>query len=444
VEHEFEAMTFVVRLAATLFFVLLNGFFVAAEFAFVKVRGSRIEALASAGSGRAKIAEKILDRLDLYLSSCQFGITVSSLILGWLAEPAIAELLIIGAHAVGWPVGESALLHGISLAVALTIVTTLHMTLGEQAPKIWAIQRSEAAALGVAYPLRIFTVVFGPLVRVINLISNWMLRLVGISLADGHETTFSADELRAILAASAQAGQISSRQRQFADNILGFINLQVRHVLVPRVDVVWISIRQPLDECLRTIRESSHTRFPLCKDDMDDVIGIVHSKDVMAALSESRDVDFHAIARMPLYIPDTQSLGRMIVEMQTAKAKSAIVLDDHGTAIGMAFLEDALEEIVGPIQDEFDDEEPPISHYGPDSIEMRGDVPLPEVAELLGLVDDGSDDTIGGHVVSLLGRLPQDGDELKIGRYHVTVVEVSNRRVVRLRFERKKGEPTSA
>ena len=163
----------------------------------------------------------------------------------------------------------------------------------------------------------------------------------------------------------------------------------------------------------------------------------------MAALSESQDVDFRAVVRKPLYIPDTQSLGRMIVEMQTARAKSAIVLDDHGTAIGMAFLEDAIEEIVGPIQDEFDDEEPPISQDGEDKIEMRGDVPLPEVADLLGLTDDGTDDTIGGHVVSLLGRLPQEGDRLKIGDYHVKVVEVANRRVVRLCFERKSEESTS-
>ncbi|MCW8985392.1 MAG: hemolysin family protein, partial [Thermoanaerobaculales bacterium] len=244
-EHEFEVTTFAVRLGATLFFVLLNGFFVAAEFAFVKVRGSRVEALAKAGSGRARIAQGILGRLDLYLSSCQFGITVSSLILGWLAEPAVAELLMAGARTLGWPVGESPLIHAVSLAVALTIVTTLHMTLGEQAPKIWAIQRSEATALGVAYPLRIFTAVFRPLIWVINHIANWMLRLVGISLAGQHETTFSSDELRAILAASAQAGQISSRQRQFANNILGFINLQVRHVLVPRVDVVWLADPQP-------------------------------------------------------------------------------------------------------------------------------------------------------------------------------------------------------
>jgi CBS domain containing-hemolysin-like protein len=442
VDHEFEAMTFAVRLGATLFFVLLNGFFVAAEFAFVKVRESRIEAIANTGNARAKMAEKILDRLDLYLSSCQFGITVSSLILGWLAEPAIAELLIFGAAALGLPVANSALLHGVALAIALTIVTTLHMTLGEQAPKIWAIQRSEATALGVAYPLRIFTVVFGPLVRVINLISNWMLRMVGISLADEHETTFSADELRAILASSAQAGQISARQRQFANNILGFINLQVRHVLVPRVDIVWLANREPDDENLRIIRESGHTRFPLCGDDLDDVIGIIHVKDVMAALSSGQEVDLGAMSRKPLYIPDTQSLGRMIVEMQAAKAKSAIVLDDHGTAIGMAFLEDALEEIVGPIQDEFDDEEAAIIGDETDLLEMRGDLPLPEATELLGLVATGTDDTIGGHVVSVLGRLPESGDQLTIGGYRVTVTEVSRRRVLRLRFEPINDEKT--
>ena len=443
-DHEFEAMTFVVRLGATLFFVLLNGFFVAAEFAFVKVRSSRVETLAKAGSGRAKIAQGILDRLDLYLSSCQFGITVSSLILGWLAEPAVAELLMAGAHGLGWSVADSPLVHAVSLAVALTIVTTLHMTLGEQAPKIWAIQRSEATALGVAYPLRIFTAVFGPLIWVINHIANGMLKLVGISLAGHDEMTFSSDELRGILAASAQAGQISARQRQFANNILGFINLQVRHVLVPRVDVVWLSDPQPVEENLRTIRESSHTRFPLCRDDMDAVIGIVHVKDVMAALSEGRDVDLSAIARKPLFIPDTQSLGRMIVEMQAARAKSAIVLDDHGTAIGMAFLEDALEEIVGPIQDEFDDEEPPITRDGANVLELAGGLPLPEATELLGLEEGGSDDTIGGHVVSLLGRLPQTGDQLNVGGYLVTVTEVSNRRVLRLRFERKREEPESA
>jgi CBS domain containing-hemolysin-like protein len=431
-----EASTIAIRLGATLFFVLLNGFFVAAEFALVKVRGTRLQWLAERGNSRARVAVHLLSRLDLYLSACQFGITVSSLILGWLAEPAVARLLIALASALGWPVAESAALHAVSLVIALTIVTTLHMTLGEQAPKIWAIQKSEATSLQVAYPLRFFTFVFVPLIWVINQISNWMLRLAGISSAEQHEASFDAEELRVILAASAQAGHISPRQRQFAENVIGFVNLQVRHILVPRVDVVWLSADDPAIENLQKIRDSSHTRFPWCAGDLDHTIGIIHTKDVMAMLAEGDPVNFDEIAREAVYIPDTQPLGRMIVELQRARAKSAIVLDDHGTAIGMAFLEDALEEIVGPIQDEFDDEIPQINRVEPEVIEMRGDVPLPEALELLELDEVGSDDTIGGHVVSLLRRLPEEGDQLNIGDYRVTVKEVSKRRVLQLRFER--------
>jgi len=430
-----DIATTATRLGITFLFVLLNGFFVAAEFALVKSRGTRLRALAEGGSKSAALVGHMLGHVDIYLSACQFGITVSSLILGWLAEPAVAYLIVAGATAMGWPIANTALLHAGALAIALTIVTILHMTLGEQAPKIWAIQRAETTALAIAYPLHIFTVVFRPLIWVINQISNWMLRLVGITSADEQEASFSADELRAILTSSAQAGEISARQRKFANNVLNFINLQVRHILVPRVDVVWISTDAPADQTLRVIRESSHTRFPLCENDLDSVIGIVHAKDIMSVLSEDLELDLKAIARDPVFIPDTQSLGRMIVEMQAARAKSAIVLDDHGTTIGMAFLEDAIEEIVGPIQDEFDDEEPAVSHDGPDITNMRGDLPLPEAVEILGLAATGSDDTIGGHVVSLLGRLPQSGDVLTIGGYRVTVTEVARRRILRLRFE---------
>jgi CBS domain containing-hemolysin-like protein len=427
-------------LGATVFFVLLNGFFVAAEFALVKVRGTRLQWLADRGNSRARVTLHMLGRLDLYLSACQFGITVSSLILGWLAEPAVARLLVALATALGWPVGESTALHAVALVVALTVITTLHMTLGEQAPKIWAIQRSEVTALQIAYPLRIFTFVFVPLIWVINRISNWMLKLAGISLTEQHEASYSVDELGAILLTSAQAGHISNRQRQFADNILGFVNLQVRHILVPRVDVVWLSIDDPVADNLRTIRESGHSRFPLCEDDLDRAIGIVHTKDIMGALSEGRPVNLGEIARKPVYIPDTQPLARMVVELQRERAKSAIVVDDHGTAIGMAFLEDALEEIVGPIQDEFDDEEESVSSPDSDVVEMRGEVPFPEALDLLDLDEIGADDTIGGHVVSLLRRLPKEGDQLTMGPYRVTVTKVTRRRVLQLRFEGIKDE----
>ncbi len=430
-----EFVPVAVRLGATLFFVLLNGFFVAAEFALVKVRRSRIEALADSGNTGARVTNTILNHLDLYLSGCQFGITVSSLILGWLAEPAVATLLVAGANAAGWPVAQSGLLHVVALAIALTIITTLHMTLGEQAPKIWAIQRAEATSLIIARPLQLFTFLFRPLIWVINQISNWMLRLVGITASAQHEATFNAEELRAVLASSAHAGAISARQRQFAENILSFVNLQVRHILVPRLDVVWLSSQDPVEENLAVIRTSAHSRFPLCEEDLDSVIGIVHTKTIMAVLGTKEPVDLVAIAREPVYIPDTQPLGRMIVHLQRARVKSAIVLDDHGTAIGMAFLEDALEEIVGPIQDEFDDDEPEISRPEPNVIELPGDTPLPEAVDLLGLDDSGTDDTIGGHVVSVLRRLPKVGDKLTMGHHRVTVIEVSQRRVKRLRFE---------
>lgn len=256
-----EITTVAVRLGATLFFVLLNGFFVAAEFALVKARRSRIQSLAEGGNAGARVANAILAHLDLYLSACQFGITVSSLILGWLAEPAIASLLVAGANAAGWPVAQSGLLHVVALAIALTIITTLHMTLGEQAPKIWAIQRAEATSLIIARPLRLFTVVFRPLIWVINQISNWMLRMVGISSSEQHEATFNSEELRAILASSAQAGAISARQRQFAENILSFVNLQVRHILVPRLDVVWLSVERPVPRESR--RDSGKQPLPI-------------------------------------------------------------------------------------------------------------------------------------------------------------------------------------
>lgn len=434
-----DTSTVLWRLAATLFFVLLNGFFVAAEFSLVKVRESRIKKLADGGNGSASVVLLMLRRMDLYLSSCQFGITVASLILGWLAEPAIARLLLAAAGALGLEIGpgHGAIIHGIALAIALAIVTTLHMTVGEQAPKLFAVSRPEYVAIKCAYPLRVFTWVFSPLIWFINRISNFMLRLGGVSSADLHEGSFTADELREVLTSSALAGHISSRQRRFAENIIGFIDLQVRHILVPRVDVVCLDANRSTEENLDTIRTSRHSRFPLCEADLDDVIGFIYAKDALSALIGKEPVDLRAMAKPPVFVPDTQSLGRMIFELQRQRVKSAVVVDDHGTAIGTVYLEDALEEIVGPIYDEFDDEESVDEPLDPDSTLLRGDLPFPEAAELLGLDDEGLDDTIGGHVVSVLGRLAEKGDQLEIGGYQVSVVDVGRHRILQLRFERK-------
>ncbi len=426
------------RLAATFLFVALNGFFVATEFALVKVRPTRIDALVHQGNRRARRLMGILERLDLYLSSCQLGITVASLILGWLAEPAVAALLVGLAGKLGI-VASPGLVHGVSLAIALATVTILHMTIGEQSPKILAIHRPEPMALAFALPLKIFTGLLKPLIGLINIISNLLLRPFGLHGAGEHaEGAFSADELKSILAASSQAGHISSRQRQFGENILGFINLEVRHILVPRVEVVELSTEDTLEENLKIIRETRHTRFPLCGDgELDNVKGIVHAKEVLRVLTGDKELDLEAIARKPLFVPDTQPLARLIYELQRAHTECAIVVDEHGTAVGLAFLEDALEEIVGPLSDEFDEVAPMVEEVDAKVTDVDGRLPLPEAAQRFGIeaAEGDDEDTIGGYIVSHLKRLPRRGDELTIERYKVTVTQVERRMARRLRFE---------
>jgi CBS domain containing-hemolysin-like protein len=431
-----ELTTFVVRLAATFFFVAANGFFVAAEFALVKVQTGQLRER-SRSSRRARVALHIRSHLDHYLSACQLGITLSSLILGWLAEPAVAELLLWGASAAGLGLDPASVwVHAVALGIALSVVTFLHMTLGEQAPKIWAINRSDTVVLQTARPLQVFAAVFQPFIWVINQSSNGLLRLAGMSPDELDEASHNVEELRMILAASAQAGHISDQQLELAENVFAMMNLEVRHILVPRLDVEFLSLERPLEENLDILRESGHSRFPLCETGLDSVIGIVHAKELLRSQPAGENVDLRALARPPLFVPDTQPLARLIARMRQTRSHCAVVVDEHGTGVGLAFLEDAIEEIVGPIGDEFDEPELEVRRSGGGVLELPGSLALPEAAELLGADGLGEEsDTIGGHLVAELGRLPRAGDELEIGRYRLRVEEVSQRRIVRLRCE---------
>jgi CBS domain containing-hemolysin-like protein len=442
-QQQLDAVAAAWLLAATLFFVATNGFFVAAEFALVKVRASELHERARRGSRRARVAEHVHRHLARYLSACQLGITLSSLILGWLAEPAVAQLLLAGGAALGLGLSpRDPLLHAVALGLALAVITFLHMTLGEQAPKLWAIHRAESTALQAAWPLRLFEQLFRPFIWVINAASNAVLRLGGLSPEQLTETPHSLEELKYILGSAARAGEISPRQLELAENIFGIIGLEVRHILVPRVDVVFLSLQNPPETNLRILRESGHSRFPLCEVGLDTVIGIVHAKDVLRALPAGDPLDLRALARKPLFVPDTQPLSRLIARMQRLHSHCALVLDEHGTCVGLAFLEDAIEEIVGPIGDEFDQAESAVREMGGGVYEVPGDLALPEaegLLELRGLEEES--DTIGGYVVAQLGRLPRQGDQLELGGYRVTVTEVSRRRVVSLRFEPLAREP---
>jgi len=431
-----DLTTFVLRFAATLFFVAAHAFFVAAEFALVKVQVTQLRDR-SKRSRRARVAYHVRSHLDMYLSACQLGVTLSSLILGWLAEPAVAEFLLWAAGGAGLDLDPGNLwVHAIALALALSVVTFLHMTLGEQAPKIWAINRSESVALQVARPLQLFASAFRPFIWVINESSNGLLRIAGMGPDELGDSSHNVEELRSIVAASAEAGHISDQQLELAENVFAMIQLEVRHILVPRVDVAYLSLERPLEENLRVLHESGHSRFPLCEVGLDTVVGFVHAKELLAAAAAGKTIDLQSLARRPLFVPDTQPLSRLIARMQRTRNHCAVVVDEHGTSVGLAFLEDALEEIVGPIADEFDQPAAAVRDTGGGVLELPGSLALPEAEEILGADDLGNEsDTIGGHLVAELGRLPRPGDELTIGRYRIRVDEVKQRRIVRLLCE---------
>ncbi len=427
------------RLGATLFFVLLNGFFVAAEFALVKVRESRIDILAREGRAAAPAVQHILGHLDRYLSACQLGITLASLVLGALGEPAVSVLLVAGAEGVGIDVSaEARWVPIVSITLAFMLITILHMTIGEQAPKMWALRRPEETALATGRALRLFTTVFGPFISVINQLSNALLRLVGLPAKLGREASLSSEEIRSILSLSAHAGEISEHEFELTENVFRMIEMEVRHILVPRVDIQFLTLDYDLEDNLDRIRTSGHSRYALCEVGLDTIIGVVHAKDVLDATLRNEKPDLQGIARDPVFVPDSMSLSDFLRELQQSRQHCAVVLDEHGTTIGMAFREDALEEIVGPLGDEFDEAEPELISASGDAFEVRGRMSMPELEQRLDfdLPDDEYEDqdTIGGHVTARLGRLPRKGDQVRVGPYEAEVLDVVRRRVHRVRL----------
>ena len=297
-EHaSLDALGIAWRLGATLFFVLLNGFFVATEFALVKVRSTRIEELAAGGGRRARSVQHILQHLDRYLSACQLGITLASLILGALGEPAVSVLLLAAAGAMGFVVGpENPWLPIVSITLAFAVITTLHMTVGEQAPKMWALRRAESTSLATSFALRVFAFVFGPFIAAVNGISNWMLRGAGVP-AGGHHETHTSEEIRSILSIAARTGHISEHEYEITENVFRMVSMEVRHLVVPRVDVEYLSLERTPEENLQKVRESRHSRLPLCEVGLDTVVGIVHARDALGQALEKGPGDLRSVAR---------------------------------------------------------------------------------------------------------------------------------------------------
>ncbi len=346
-----DIIPILLQLFLVLFLIFMNGFFVAAEFSVVKIRPSRLETLIEAGNKRAAYAKKLTDHLDTSLSVTQLGITLASLGLGWVGEPFVATLILPVTRMAGL---DDAIGHTISLALAFAIITGGHIVLGELTPKTMAIQNVEHIVLTVALPMLIFERIMYPFVWLLNHVANWVAARMGFEAAGEGEEAHTEEEIRLLMEESYKQGLIDDTEADFVDNVFDFTDLNVREIMTPRTDMVCLYIEDDLDTNLHVVFEEQLTRYPLCKEDKDHVIGFIHVKDLMKALytTPGRRINLRRLVRKALVVPDSMDVSVLLKTMQKKRAQMAIVVDEYGGTAGMVTLEDIVEEIVGDIQDE--------------------------------------------------------------------------------------------
>ncbi len=415
--------------------VALNGFFVAAEFALVKIRETQLEPLVSKGHFRARIARGILGNLNGYLSAAQLGITMASLGLGWVAEPVFTALL---SPLLEWlQVQSETARESISFAVGFSALTFLHITAGEQAPKMLAIQRTLPVSLWVAQPLRWFYVAFYPFNWLLNHAAQWLLRQAGLEGVVDGKRAHSEEELRLLVSAVQKQAGDSALGRNIVLNALDLRQRIVREVMRPRQEIVPLDTESSMAECLDVAEKTRYSRFPLAEGgDVDKTLGVVHIKDLYAMRLKGRSgADLRPVVRKLIYIPETSHLEKLLHLFLERKLHLAIVVDEYGSTVGMVTLENILEELVGQIQDEFDQEKPLLVRTGDATWEAAGTLPLHELEDLVGepLRAEGIT-TVSGWVTHRLGGFPKIGDLLNAGPYEMRVEAVEKSRVQRLKL----------
>jgi len=420
-----------VLLLATFILVLLNGFFVAAEFALVKVRGSRLAEMAREGEPFANTAQWMARRLDRSLSACQLGITMASLGLGWIGEPAVARLLGPVFQAVG--IKSPALLHTLAFVIAFAVITAVHLVVGEQAPKIYAIRRPGRTARWCALPLKWFYLVSYPLLMGLNAATGFILRRVGIESLSEHDVPHSEQEIRALLSQAHAHGELTRSEHRLLDAVFEFDEAISRQIMVPRVDVEFFDTNKPLADAMEKARQSKHTRYPLCDGSMDNVFGFVHTKDLLN-VPVGEEFDLRSVCHPPQYVPETMPLSRLLELFRESRQHLAFVVDEYGAVAGVVTLENVLEQIVGPLQDEFDDELPAIVPEGPGSFIVQGGAHIEEVNDALktAFVAPGVE-TMAGLVTMRLGRIAAPGDRVELEGASAEVLEVKHSRATRIR-----------
>jgi CBS domain containing-hemolysin-like protein len=420
----------------TLFLVFLNGFFVAAEFALVKVRASQIEIKAKTGSRVAKIAKHMTQHLDGYLAATQLGITLASLGLGWVGEEVMTKIVSYFFIFINVDMSSS-LATTIGHVLAFAIITVLHIVFGELAPKSLAIQRPIGTTMGIALPLHFFYLIFRPFIWLLNGFANFILRLVGIATIGGHEAHHSSEELQYLLDQGKESGALETNEHELIKNVFDFNDRVVKNIMVPRTKISGIELNTPHKEVLDIIIREGYSRIPVYDETIDKIVGIVHAKDILPLLAENKECVLKEIIRKPYFIPETKKINDLLSELQLKRIQIAIVLDEFGGTAGMVTAEDIVEELVGDIQDEYDEEKPIVEKLSLNEFIIDATASIYDVNEYLphDLPEDGDYDTVAGLVSEIFGKIPDVGEASEFNGYLITILKKADQNVESVKLE---------
>jgi CBS domain containing-hemolysin-like protein len=423
------------RLGAVALLVVANGFFVAAEFALVASRRTRIEAMIRRGDAKAKLARRAVTALDRYISGTQLGITLASLGLGWIGEPAVASTLEALFGGLGPPLSGIAT-HGAATAIAFLGITFLHIVLGELTPRALALLYPEQTSAWLAGPLIAFTVATNPFIWLLKGSANLVLRLFGVRAPTHLEQLHSPEELRMLVEQSHRAGKLDRDDARLLAGVFEFSEKNAREVMTPRTDMVALPADEPLTAAADRIAAAGRSRYPVFRATLDDIVGIVHAKDVLAALRRSEPpASLEGLLRPAHFVPGSREVEDVLADMKLRKAHMVIVLDEFGGTAGLVTMEDLLEEIVGQIEDEYDKPRRASGPVAAGTVTFPGDATLAEVNEKCGLQLASEDyTTIGGYLFGALGRLPKAGDVVKLKGGAFEIAAMDGRRVAEARF----------
>lgn len=423
------------QIFVTLFLVVLNGFFVAAEFAIVKVRLSQIEVKAKSGNSVAKVAKHITQHLDGYLAATQLGITLASLGLGWVGESVMTEIVnkVFGLFNVELT-GQIAT--NLGHVLAFSIITVLHIVFGELAPKSIAIQRPVGTTMALSLPLRFFYVIFRPFIWILNGFANFILRLLGFG-AHMHEAHHSTEELQYLLDQGKESGALNMIEHELIKNVFDFNERVVKNIMVPRTKIVGIELSSPKEELLQTIISEGYSRIPVYDETIDKIVGIVHAKDILPLMVNNKEFVLKTIIRKPYFIAENKKINDLMSEFQLKRIQIAIVLDEFGGTAGMVTLEDIVEELVGEIQDEYDEEKPIVEKASDTEYIVEAAASVHDVNEYLPyeLPESSDYDTLSGLVITVFDKIPDVGERKEFHGYIFTILKKTQQNIEYVKLE---------